>query len=126
MVTLLPSSVTSTLPSWCCTFCVASLNGAPNTGGNWPSERGSSLNVLWSIQTRSAFITEMLSYSEFQRPPRRVGHLCGPTSAAASYTAWQPPVLVMVMLKESFGSQLGNMSKESEKVILRTTMFLAG
>ena len=84
MVTLVASSVTSTLPSWCCVFCVGSLKGAANSGGNCPSERGSSLKVLWSIHTRSAFITEMLSYSVFQRPPRRVGHLCGPTSVAAS------------------------------------------
>ena len=125
IVTLVASSVTSTLPSWCCTFCVASLNGAANTGGNWLSKRGSSLKLLWSIHTRSAFITEMLSYSVFQRPPRRVGQLCGPESVAASYTAWQPPVLVMVMLNESFGSQLENMSNESENVMLRTTMFFA-
>src|SRR5262245_59171811 len=107
MVTLVASSVTSTLPSWCCTFCVASLNGAANTGGNCVSKRGESLKLLRSIHTRSAFITEMLSYSEFQRPPRRVGHLCGPASATGSYTAWQPPVLVIVILNESFGSQLG-------------------
>src|SRR6185295_20264414 len=124
MVTLVPSSVTSTWPSWCCTFCVASLNGAANTGGNCVSKRGSSLKLLWSIHTRSAFITETLSYSEFQRPPRNT-HRCGPELLAASYTAWQPPVFVMVMLNESFGSQLGNMSNESAKLMLRTTMFLA-
>jgi len=86
------------------------------------SKRGSSLKLLRSIHTRSALITETLSYSEFQRPPRRVGHLCGPESLAASKIAWQPPVLVIVMLNESFGSQLGNMSKESAKLMFRITM----
>src|SRR5436190_16571399 len=125
IVTLVASRVTSTLPSWCWTFCVTSLNGAANTGGKFLSKRGSSENVLWSTHTRSAFITEMLSYSEFQRPPRRVGHLCGPESVASSNTAWQPPVFVIVMLNESFGSQLGNRSKESVNVMLRMTMFCA-
>src|SRR6185503_5153841 len=121
MVTLVASSVTSTCPSWCATFCVASLNGAANTGGNCVSNRGSSLKLLWSIQTAAAFITWMLSYSVFQRPPRNT-HLCGPTFSFSN-TAWQPSVFVMVMLNESFGSQLGNMSNASEKVMLRTTTF---
>src|SRR6266516_1014580 len=125
IVTFVPRSVTSTWPSWCCTFWVDSLNGAAKTGGNCASKRGSSVKLLPSIQTRSAFITETLSYSEFQRPPRRVGHLCGPESLAASKIAWQPAVFVMVMLNESLGSQLGNMSNESANVMFRITMLRA-
>src|SRR4030095_40508 len=99
-------------------------NGAAKTGGNCVSKRGSSVKVLWSIHTRSAFMTETLSYSEFQRPPRNTQR-CGPESVAGSKFAWHPFVFVIVMLNESFGSQLGNMSNESANVTFRMTMFSA-
>ena len=39
--------------------------------------------------------------------------------------AWHPFMFVIVMLNESFGSQLGNMSNESANVTFRMTMFSA-